>query len=186
VPAQVSPLKVDSDPVSAEHRARMVELAIAGNPAFALSRVDLDRPGPSYTVDTLRLLKAQYRPETELFFIVGEDSLETFMRWRSPGEILQLSRLVVVSRPGYDVDLDRLQARLPELGAALALPDTPEIMISSTEVRRRVREGWTIRYLVSEPVERYIREHDLYLNGGSDPPGDERLGERHGFRQRAG
>ena len=163
VPAQVSPLKVHARPTSAERRCRMVELAIAGNPGFELSRVDLDRPGPSFTVDTLRMLKHQEGTETDLFFIVGEDSIETLLHWRAPEEIVRLCRLVVVNRPGYDPDLDRIEDALPGLRESLVrLTGTPELAVSSTDLRRRAHLGWPIRYQVPAAVEAYINRHELY------------------------
>ena len=171
IPAQVSPLKVNAQPTSAEHRARMVELAIANNPAFALSRIDLDRPGPSYTVDTLALLREELGPRVAVDFIVGQDSLKTLLHWRDPETILRLCHLVVVRRPGYQVDLDHLEEALPALGESLTLLDTPELAISSTDLRRRVCQGWPIRYQVPEAVEAYIRQHGLYLEAEGETEG---------------
>ena len=163
VPAQVSPLKVNARPTSAEHRCRMVELAIAGNPGFELSRVDLDRAGPSYTVDTLHLLKQQLGADADLYFIVGEDSIETLLHWRAPEQILSLCKLVVVNRPGYDPDLDRIASALPGLSESLVhLTDTPELAVSSTDLRRRARLGWPIRYQVPAVIEAFIHRHGLY------------------------
>lgn len=163
VPAGVQPLKI-GEPVSpAEHRVRMVELAIAGNPCFELSRADVDRPGPSYTVDLLALLRGQLGPQAELHFIVGADSLAELPTWKDPVRILQLSRLVAVPRPGYPL------VPPEDLGLPLALARervvcirAPGVDLSATELRARVAQSKPIRYLVPEAVEAYIRRHHLY------------------------
>ncbi|MBM3190748.1 MAG: nicotinate (nicotinamide) nucleotide adenylyltransferase, partial [Chloroflexi bacterium] len=113
VPANLSPLKAGSTFFSGEERYHMVRLAIEGNPHFAVSRVDLDRTGPSYTVDTLRAIQAEYGPSVQLYFIIGMDALETFAAWHRPEEIIRLTRLVVVSRPGHGADWATLEAEVP-------------------------------------------------------------------------
>lgn len=163
VPARVSPLKLGRRAAAPRHRCRMIELAIAGNPGFALSRVDLERAGPSYTVDTLRLLKERYKEDTQLYFIMGRDALETILAWRQPAEIIRLCCLVVVSRPGYHVDLERLEKALPGLSASLITLETPELSVSSTDLRARLRRGWPIRYQVPDAVMEYIYKHRLYM-----------------------
>jgi len=164
VPARISPLKLARRTTPAHHRCRMIELAIAGNPFFALSRVDLDRPGPSYTVDTLRLLKTQLGDEAGIFFILGQDALSTILHWRAPAEIMRLAHLAVVSRPGYRADLSSLEAALPGLRDALTILESPELSVSSTDLRQRLRKGWPIRYQVPDAVMAYIQEHHLYRN----------------------
>lgn len=177
VPARISPLKLHARPTSAEQRCRMVELAIAGNAGFELSRVDLDRPGPSYTVDTLRLIQEQEGVQVDLYFVAGEDSIETLLHWRAPEEIVRLCKLVVVNRPGYDPDLERIGAALPGLRASLVrLADTPELAVSSTELRQRVNLGWPIRYQVPADVEAYIHHHRLYRG---DAGGERSLRHSH-------
>jgi nicotinate-nucleotide adenylyltransferase len=143
----------------------MVELAIAGNPAFALSRVEVDRAGPSYTVDTLRRLRRQWGgPErASLWFIAGTDALTQLPRWRDPAGVLAQARLAVVRRPGAVVDLEPLAAELPQLRAALDWIDGPLVDISATDLRRRVAEGCSIRYRVPEAVREYIEANGLYL-----------------------
>jgi nicotinate-nucleotide adenylyltransferase len=143
------------------HRAAMVEVAIADNPAFAISRVDVDRPGPHYTVETLSLLRREY-PEAELFFLVGGDSLAQFLTWRDPVGILLQARLAVMPRPGYEPDLAALEQVVPDAHDRLAWLDAPFLDISASDLRRRVRKGLSIRYLVPPPVEAYVREHCLY------------------------
>jgi nicotinate-nucleotide adenylyltransferase len=164
VPARVQPLKRGQPVTPARHRVAMVELAIAGNPAFALSRVEVDRAGPSYTVDTLRRLRRQWGgPErASLWFIAGTDALTQLPRWRDPAGVLAQARLAVVRRPGAVVDLEPLAAELPQLRAALDWIDGPLVDISATDLRRRVAEGCSIRYRVPEAVREYIEANGLY------------------------
>jgi nicotinate-nucleotide adenylyltransferase len=162
VPAHVSPLKMESRPASSDHRCRMVQLAIADNPAFALSRVDLDRPAPSYTVDTLRLLRQDLSPDAEMYFIVGADSVRTLLHWRQPDVILRLCRLAMAPRPGHRIDLEPLRDALPQVDDALVELGSPELSVSSSDLRQRVGMGSPIRYQVPPAVESYIRTHDLY------------------------
>lgn len=163
LPVGQQPLKLGQPQASVEHRITMVELAIAGNPHFALSRVDADRPGPSYTVETLRQLREEWsEPGMEMWFIIGADSLLTFPRWRDPEGILSQTRLAVVRRPGYLPDTSSLYAETPQLEAAVDWVDAPLMEISATDIRRRVAEGRSIRYLAPETVREYIEEHGLY------------------------
>jgi len=164
VPARVSPLKLGNHLASGEDRYRMVALAIADNPSFRASRIELDREGPSYTVDTLRALRAANGEEAELYFIMGMDSLDTLTHWRRPDEILRLARLVVISRPDCHPDWASLEAAIPGASQAITVIDSLQLDISSTDLRERVRKGWPIRYLVPAPVETYIREHRLYAD----------------------
>ena len=164
VPVREQPLKQGRPVTPAAHRVAMVELAIGGNPHFALSRVDVDRPGPSYTVDTLRALREEWgkQGEVEMWFIAGADSLLTLPRWRDPEGILAHARLAVVGRPGSTLDLAELQATLPQLPAKVDWIDAPLIEISATDVRRRVAEGLSIRYRVPDAVREYILREGLY------------------------
>ncbi len=156
VPARISPLKQEDGTLfSAEERWQMVELAIADNPHFSASRVDLDRQGPSYTVDTLRQLKTRHRPAS-IHFILGADSLRSLREWRQPHEIAQLARLVAISRPGYDLGIEELDRDIPGLAAATDVLETLEIGISSSDIRRRLRQGLPIAYQVPHDVERFI------------------------------
>jgi nicotinate-nucleotide adenylyltransferase len=157
LPARQNPLKRGAPSSSADDRCAMVALAIADNPLLELSRLDVDRPPPSYTVDLLRLLDGA---GTQLFFLVGADILPELPRWRAPDEILRLARLVVVQRPGFpEPDL----AALPEVARArVDVVPIPGVDIASRDLRERVRTGQPIRYLTPPVVERYILEHGLY------------------------
>ncbi len=161
VPAGRQPLKSGRAITPARHRAALVEAAIADNPAFAISRVDLDRPGPHYTVEMLALLRRE-RPEAEWFFLMGGDSLADFLAWRDPAGIAQQARLAVMARPGYEPDLEVLERAVPGLGRRLVWLDAPRLDISASDLRRRARAGLPLRYLVSPSVEGYINEHHLY------------------------
>jgi nicotinate-nucleotide adenylyltransferase len=155
------PHKPDHPIASSHHRLSMVEAAIAGNSAFAVSRIDLDRPGPHYTVDMLALLAQEY-PEAELFFLMGGDSLAHFINWRDPAGIARQARLAVMQRPGHTPDVEALEGVVPGIAQRLAWLDVPRLDIASSDLRRRVREGLPLRYLVPPPVEAYIREQRLY------------------------
>jgi len=161
LPAGQNPLKRDAPGSAAHDRCEMVRLAIADNALFELSRLDLDRPPPSYTADLLRALQA---PDRDLFFIIGGDILPELPRWREPGEILRLARLAVVNRPGAPPPerkaLEALQAGARD---RVHVVDIPGAAISSRELRHRVRSGIPIRYLTPPAVERYIVERRLYL-----------------------
>ncbi len=168
IPAGHPPHKLARTSTASHHRLTMVELAIASNPHFSISRVEVDRPGPSYLVDTLRLLHAQWGSQIELNFVIGWDSLEDFPTWYDPAGILaQLTHLVAVRRPGYVEDIaynQELETRLPGITERLQVVAVPQLDISSTDLRRRRAEQRSIKYQTSEAVERYIIEHDLYQN----------------------
>lgn len=162
VPAGLPPHKLDHVMSPVGHRLAMVELAIASNPHFAVSRVDIDRFGPCYTVDTIELLRDEWGPGVEIYFIMGSDSLLDILTWHNPRRLIRLCRFAVVSRPGYQVDLDELDTLLPGLASRVQILDAPELAISSTDIQRRVREGLSIKYQVPEAVEDYIYQHGLY------------------------
>ncbi|HNS50443.1 MAG TPA: nicotinate-nucleotide adenylyltransferase [Anaerolineae bacterium] len=162
VPAGIPPHKRGRRITSAVHRLRMVEMAIAGKPHFAVSRVDLDRGGPSFTLDTLQLLREEVGPDERLYFIEGADSLAEILLWHKPQAILELCDLAVVRRPGVTIDLAGLDAKLPGLAARVHWVEMPWLDISSSNVRARVEQGRPISYLVPECVEAYVLEHALY------------------------
>jgi nicotinate-nucleotide adenylyltransferase len=168
VPARQNPLKGGRLSADVEHRCAMVALAIADNPLFELSRLDIDRPPPSYSADLLRELHV---PGCELYFLVGADILPELPRWRSPEEILRLARLVVINRPeAPPPDLESLEAALPAARGQVDVVVGPGVAISARELRARVASGKPIRYLTPPSVEGYIREHKLYLPAGPAHP----------------
>lgn len=162
LPAGKPPHKPDW-PISAiQHRLRMVELAIAENPHFSISRVDVDRSGPSYTVDTLKLLRAEVGPGPVLFFIMGADLLVNILDWYQPQRLIELCQLAVVGRPRIEVDLPQLERQLPGLTDRIHQVQMPHLEISSSNLRARVRDGRSISYMVPAAVESYIRKEGLY------------------------
>ena len=152
--------KSDRAVTDPETRFLMTAIATADDPRFTVSRVDIERAGPTYTVDTLRDLAAQH-PGAELFFITGADALASIMTWRDPDDVLALAHLVAVTRPGHDLDA----AHLPP-GAATVV-EIPALAISSTDCRERVAAGAPITYLVPAGVERFIAETGLYRAGAA-------------------
>jgi nicotinate-nucleotide adenylyltransferase len=139
----------------AEHRYLMAVIATASNPRFWVSRVDIDRPGPTYTIETLRDLRAQ-RPEAELFFITGADALEQILSWKNATELFELASFIGVTRPGYALS----DAHLPQ--DAVRLVEVPAMTISSSDCRERVATGRPVWYLVPDGVVQYIGKHRLY------------------------
>lgn len=162
VPAAKSPFKLERETAGGVDRLAMVKLAIAGNSRFVASRVELDRGGPSYTVDTLRALKAE--TAGDLYFITGADTIVGLDKWRSPREILSLATLVTFPRPG--TGSRRLKAAVERLcaeyGGAVEVVRGPRIDVSSTDIRARARAGQSLRYLVPDAVAAYIDQHSLY------------------------
>ena len=166
VPAGVPPHKPEGADAPVEDRLAMVELAIAGNPAFVLSRVDVDREGPSYTADTMALLAASARDRgatPDLTLVMSAETLAGLPDWRDPARLLGLCRVAVVPREAYPApDPDWLGRHFPGLEDRFDLLDGPRLGISSTEIRERVAAARSIRYLVPEAVERHIADHALY------------------------
>jgi nicotinate-nucleotide adenylyltransferase len=161
VPAGQPWLKLDRNITSAVHRVEMVRRAIADNPHFKLSTLEVERAGPSYTVDTLTMLKKQLGSEASLFFILGRDTLAELPLWKEPKKLVQLCRLVVAPRLGSK-DLKRLKTEIPGLLDKVIQLDMPVIGISSSEIRQRRAQGLPIRYLVPLQVEQYIAGYKIY------------------------
>ena len=175
VPAARPPHKRQPEAPAAD-RLAMLELAVEGESLFDICRLELERPGPSYTYDTLCRLREQHGRKTELHLLIGADMLEEFPTWHRAQEVLETTELVVAARPGWE---GRLAPVLEGLGRKLgkekaektrrSILSTPLIDISSTEIRRRVRRGLSIRYLTPYPVVDYIKSQRLYA--GSVPCG---------------
>jgi nicotinate-nucleotide adenylyltransferase len=161
VPAGHPPHKPDSLISSNEDRLFMLDAALSGQPSFKISTVDLDRPGPSFTADTLAQLATQH-PSDDLFFIMGADSLRDFPTWRDPERILDLAQLAVAARPAVPIDINRVNAEIPGAAQRIHLVDTPSIGISASSIRKRVSERRPITFQVPAEVERYILEQRLY------------------------
>lgn len=143
-------------PTPAEHRHLMTVIATATDPRFTVSRVDIDRPGPTYAVDTLTDLREHYGPGAMLHFITGTDALARIPTWRDPERVLSLTRFIGVTRPDHPVDIGGVP---PE---SVRIVEIPALAISSTDIRSRVRRGSPIDYLVPAAVASYIAKHDLY------------------------
>lgn len=153
--------KADRHVSAAEDRYLMTSIAIASNPSFTASRVDIDRAGPTYTVDTLKDLRAERGEDVELFFITGADALAQILTWRGVEEVFDLAHFVGVTRPGVELDsptIDKLPAD------RITLMEVPALAISSTDCRERVMGGQPIWYLVPDGVVQYIAKRGLYDN----------------------
>jgi len=156
-------LKGNQDVSVARHRVEMVRLAIEGESGFELSTMEVERPGPTYTVDTLKELRHQLGFEARLFFLVGSDAFADFPKWKEPKRILIMCRLVVFGRPGFPLpSLKRLEQTLPGISQRVIFADTPEVDVSATEIRRRVAQGLPINGMVPPAVQRYIETNHLY------------------------
>ncbi len=156
-----SPLKLDRQLSPAESRVEMVQAAIADNPAFVLSRVDLDRPGPHYTVDTLEILSREF-PGAELYFLMGEDSLRDLPKWRRPRDIISRAWLAVLGRPGSAADLGDLEQSVPGVTARVVWVESPRLAIASSDIQRLVREGQPVDAMVPPEVRAVIEWKQLY------------------------
>ncbi|MCG7247401.1 nicotinate-nucleotide adenylyltransferase [Corynebacterium simulans] len=150
--------KAGRDVTAAEHRYLMTMVATASNPRFTVSRVDIDREGPTYTIDTLRDLRELF-PDAELYFITGADSLASIMSWHDWEVMLEMANFVGVTRPGYELSKDMLP-----LGSqtGIELIEIPAMAISSTDCRKRAGEGEPVWYLVPDGVVQYIAKNNLY------------------------
>ena len=160
VPAAQQPFKLGLTVATAAQRLEMVRLACADNPAFQPSPIEIERPGPSYTVTTLEELGVAQ--QAELCFIVGADALRDLPRWHRADDLPRLARIAAVQRPAFTLDLETLFAELPALRGRLELLEGPQIELSSSELRARVAAGRPIRYLVPDPVAAFIEQHQIY------------------------
>ena len=160
MPTFITPHKSEQNITFAEHRFKMVELAIKGNNKFKVSRIELDRQGKSYTIDTLRAVQQEYQTNAkELYLVIGGDSYRDFASWYQPDEILKLCSLVVAARPECDVEKDKPAF----IKSAIHLP-TPLLEISSTKIRENLNASKSVRYQVPNSVLEYIGKHSLYVS----------------------
>jgi nicotinate-nucleotide adenylyltransferase len=149
---------------SSEHRLAMVQLAVAGKPGFRVSTIEIERQGPTYTVDTVREFRNRLTSQDELFFVLGWDNLLDLPRWHRPEELVLHCRLVAVPRLGHRVPDDKtLEDILPGLSKRIIFLDKPEIDISASVIRERVSRGLSLKHMVPEAVEVYIRDKGLYI-----------------------
>jgi len=154
LPAREQPFKQGRHGAQAADRAVMLELAIAGSPGFAIERTELDRPGPSYTVDTLEALRSR-EPAASWTLLLGADAAAELGAWHRAGELPRMARIIVFGRPGAPIPAS------PLIAGSVAVP---AVDISATEIRRRVRTGLPIRYWVPDAVAEYMVRHRLYLD----------------------
>ncbi len=163
VPVGTPPHKRWQPVTPAEHRWQMVSLAVAENPRFCVSRVDIDRAAPQYSVDTIRLLRREFGTSAEdTFFIIGADALENFPHWKNAAGIVAQCRIAAVHRPEFRPDVQSLFAAVPQLQSRLVWVEMPPVPISATEIRRRVGQGQSIAGMVPPAVAKYIARHRLY------------------------
>jgi len=145
-----------------DHRLAMVELAIKDNPAFELSRIELDRPGPHYTLDTVKLL-ANQNPNADIVPIIGGDSLHDLPTWHEPQKLVYACHWIgVMRRPYEESNLDELESQLPGISSKVHYVDAPLLEIASREIRGRIAKGRSVRYYLPAPVYTYIEQHHLY------------------------
>ena len=161
IPAGTPPHKLGRVTTPARARADMIEFAVSGFPEFKVSRIEMERGGPSYTVQTLEQLRTA-DPSRELFLLMGADSIAEFATWKDPARILELSQVVGVNRAGDVPNLLSLHALLEQTGRSVQIIDMPAMGVSASEIRSRVARGQSIRFLTPRPVEMYVRQHKLY------------------------
>jgi nicotinate-nucleotide adenylyltransferase len=165
IPAGEPWMKSDHPVTPAEHRVAMVRLAISSNPAFTVSTMEVDRRGPSYTIDTLEALWEDLGFDTGLFLLVGWDSLATIPSWKAPYRISKMATLVSFPRPGCNKpEMAALETAMPGISERIVIMEKPFIGISSSEIRVDLSHGKSVRYLVPREVEQYIREKGLYAS----------------------
>jgi nicotinate-nucleotide adenylyltransferase len=161
VPAADPPHKQGQTITPADHRLAMLQIALRGNPNFMLSRADVDRPGPHYTVDLMDILASEY-PQAAWFFLMGGDSLRDLPTWHQPSRLIEQCVLAVMPRPGVTYDLAELETRFPGIADRVTFLNAPQVDIAASEIVQRVLAGQSIRYLVPLGVEGYIETHRLY------------------------
>ncbi len=153
-------MKGERDVAAPEDRYLMTVIATSSNPRFWVSRIEIERAGPTYTVETLQELRQQSRDGSDLFFITGADAILEIFQWKDPEEVLNLAHFIAATRPGYDVA--RFEREAPTRHPNISVMTVPALAISSSDIRQRVREGRPIRYLVPEGVQTYIEKTQLY------------------------
>ncbi len=161
-PTRLPPHKPDDEITPIKHRIEMVRLAIQGNPRLVLSYIDVDREGPTYSVDSLRILRDGWHESTEIYFLMGVDSLANILSWHKPEDLIRMCKLAVFARPGFSVNMDELENKLPGIRNRTEFMNTAPVDISATEIQRRVRAGESIKDFVPETVAKYIETNGLY------------------------
>ena len=167
VPAGQPVFKGDRQISDGQHRLEMVILATADTPFFNVSTIELERQGPSYTIDTIKELMIQLGDRTDLYLIVGFDALKDLPSWREPVQLLQLCQIIAAKRPGHvELAIRSLESQVPGASERIKIIDVPQVDISATEIRKKVASGKEIIDLVPAAVASYIERNGLYLEGG--------------------
>lgn len=166
VPTGNPPHKSNINVTTAEHRYLMTVLATAANDHFNVSRIEIDRDGITYTIETIKELKRIYGKTVKLYFITGADAMHEILTWKAPEELLQLCTFVAVTRPGYNKQelLDKVTSLRAQFKSSIRFLEVPALAISSSDIRKRVEVGRSIKYLVTEEVEKYINKHKIYIH----------------------
>ena len=167
IPTGDPPHKVEDLLAHAEDRYLMTVIAISSNDSFFVSRAEIDRSGKSYTIDTVKELRKIYGKDAELFFITGADAILEILTWKNTDEIVTLAKFIAATRPGYDLSkIEGLKSTLfrseKEADEGISIMEIPALAISSTDIRKRIKQGRPINYLVPEGVNNYIIKHGLY------------------------
>ncbi|MBU0477294.1 nicotinate-nucleotide adenylyltransferase [bacterium] len=157
IPSALNPLKNTSNLAEAHHRLKMIKLAIAGNPLFEDSDIEIKRGGTSYTIDTIKAFVKKYGRGVNIYFIIGTDAFLEIDSWASPDALLRMCRFIVTSRPGYDVKKAKHVFK-----KYTEMMEITYLAISSSDIRKRIKSGAPIKYLLPESVEDYICKHGLY------------------------
>lgn len=162
LPTPLPPHKIGQTITPLQHRIEMVRRSIAGLPGFEFSNVEMSRPGPHYTVETLKILRGEY-PAADFVLLIGGDSLRDFLLWRQPQQIIAACRTIgVMRRPGDDIHLNALEEKLPGLSEKVRFVNAPQLEISSGEIKRRIAAGEHYRHYLHPDVYQYIEKHKLY------------------------
>lgn len=163
VPSGQPWMKADRKITPAEKRVEMVRLAIAGRPDFQLSLAEVNRPGSTYTVETIQEFRSEFGEDAEIYFIIGWDGLSRLHEWKNAGQLIKLCRIAVVPRPGFSPpDAAALEKQIPGLTDSAVFLDTPLVDISATEIRERVSKGLSVDTMVPEAVGGYVKQQGLY------------------------
>ena len=169
IPSARPPHKLGRNITSPEHRLAMTVLATCFNPKFRVSSIEIIRKGPSYAVDTIDALKSEYKGGTEFYFILGADAALELATWHNAHQLIEKCYFIAATREGTDIDIEAVEAQFGDIGRGrLQRVETPKIEISSTDIRDKIRRGHSIRYLVPDTVEAYIRKERLYYDDYDD------------------
>ncbi|NTU88654.1 MAG: nicotinate-nucleotide adenylyltransferase [Actinobacteria bacterium] len=162
MPAGSPTRKLKTYTASADHRFRMTQIAIESNPLFDVSRLEVDREGPIYTVDTMRVLRDHYPPNVKFYFITGADAIADVATWYGAEELARLTSFIAVTRPGYPFEAAQTAIQKALFDIRIEYLQIPELAISSTALRKRISEGHSIRYLTPDAICSYIEDNGLY------------------------